>query len=211
LNNTTFPPFLGDRSVRRRRQEIPRAIIATGFRIDDIASSTDPRCMSSQLFLSLRDSLAAQYGAAIETLRRVVEACPDDLWPVPPDGMSFFYIAYHTAFFLHFDLSAVPEPDYIPPEPFTRSEFEDATLPPRIYTQAEVLQLIDHAKVLFESSVTNMTEERAMQRFRSSWMDFSIFELHLYGMRHVQHHAAQLNLILRQRTGKATRWVSGRR
>jgi uncharacterized damage-inducible protein DinB len=37
----------------------------------------------------------------------------------------------------------------------------------------------------------------------------SVAELYLYNMRHVQHHTAQLNLILRQRTSMASpRWVS---
>jgi hypothetical protein len=30
----------------------------------------------------------------------------------------------------------------------------------------------------------------------------------LYNTRHVQHHAAQLNLILSQQTGSAPRWVA---
>jgi uncharacterized damage-inducible protein DinB len=33
-------------------------------------------------------------------------------------------------------------------------------------------------------------------------------ELLLYNMRHVQHHAAQLNLILRQKTESAPGWVA---
>jgi uncharacterized damage-inducible protein DinB len=33
-------------------------------------------------------------------------------------------------------------------------------------------------------------------------------ELLMYGMRHVQHHSAQLNLILRQTIDSAPNWVS---
>jgi uncharacterized damage-inducible protein DinB len=36
----------------------------------------------------------------------------------------------------------------------------------------------------------------------------SVAELLLYNMRHVQHHAAQLNLILRQKIDSAPNWVS---
>jgi hypothetical protein len=36
----------------------------------------------------------------------------------------------------------------------------------------------------------------------------SFAELLLDNMRHVQHHAAQLNLILRQKTDSAPRWVA---
>ena len=38
--------------------------------------------------------------------------------------------------------------------------------------------------------------------------DMSVLELALYNLRHIQHHTAQLNLLLRQRTGEAApRWV----
>jgi uncharacterized damage-inducible protein DinB len=37
---------------------------------------------------------------------------------------------------------------------------------------------------------------------------FSRAEMLLYNLRHVQHHAAQLNLLLRQQTGGAPGWVS---
>ncbi len=36
----------------------------------------------------------------------------------------------------------------------------------------------------------------------------TVVEMILYNIRHVQHHAAQLNLLLRQKTGSATPWVS---
>jgi hypothetical protein len=38
-------------------------------------------------------------------------------------------------------------------------------------------------------------------------VDGTLLELHLYNLRHVQHHAAQLNLLLRQTIGSAPRWV----
>jgi uncharacterized damage-inducible protein DinB len=34
-----------------------------------------------------------------------------------------------------------------------------------------------------------------------------VLELLLYDLRHLQHHTAQLNLLLRQRTNSAPRWV----
>jgi uncharacterized damage-inducible protein DinB len=45
------------------------------------------------------------------------------------------------------------------------------------------------------------------RRFGSS-IEGSFLELMLYSLRHVQHHTAQLNLILRQETGSAPRWVA---
>jgi len=35
-----------------------------------------------------------------------------------------------------------------------------------------------------------------------------VLEILLYNLKHVQHHAGQLNLLLRQETGEAANWVA---
>ena len=39
-------------------------------------------------------------------------------------------------------------------------------------------------------------------------MNYSVLEILLYNMRHVQHHVAQLNLLLRQDINDAPTWVT---
>jgi uncharacterized damage-inducible protein DinB len=41
----------------------------------------------------------------------------------------------------------------------------------------------------------------------SKTMKYNIVEILLYNMRHVQHHAAQLNLILRENINDAPHWI----
>jgi uncharacterized damage-inducible protein DinB len=53
-----------------------------------------------------------------------------------------------------------------------------------------------------------LTEEEARGTCGFEWLEMSFGELLLYNLRHVQHHAAQLNLILRQVTDSAPRWVA---
>jgi hypothetical protein len=50
--------------------------------------------------------------------------------------------------------------------------------------------------------------ERARRHCGLEWIDLGVAELLLYNVRHVQHHAAQLNLILRQTTDSAPSWVA---
>jgi len=45
------------------------------------------------------------------------------------------------------------------------------------------------------------------QRCQWGSLDLSFAELLLHSMRHVQHHAAQLNLLLRQHTDSAPGWI----
>ena len=51
------------------------------------------------------------------------------------------------------------------------------------------------------------TVHRASEVVTFPWGPFIYAELLLYNMRHVQHHAAQLNLLLRQTEHKGSRWV----
>ena len=53
-----------------------------------------------------------------------------------------------------------------------------------------------------------MTTDSARDRPRFPSGEMSRFELLLHNMRHVQHHAAQLNLMLRQSIDSAPRWVA---
>lgn len=41
----------------------------------------------------------------------------------------------------------------------------------------------------------------------NQYRDYSVFEMLLYNMRHVQHHSAQLNKFLRQYINNAPAWV----
>jgi hypothetical protein len=83
-----------------------------------------------------------QFGAAIDMLENALDACPDEVWGDRSRRPEFWYVVYHTLFFLDFYPS-----------------------------------------------------------------DSSVAELWLYDLRHVQHHAAQLNLILRETTDSAPPWV----
>jgi len=97
---------------------------------------------------------------------------------------------------------------FAPPEPFTLSELDPSgLLPNRVYTKEELLNYLEHGRQKSRKVIDSLTEETAHQPcgFKK---DLTVAELYLYNMRHLQHHAAQLNLLLRQQTDSAPRWVS---
>lgn len=148
-----------------------------------------------------------QHGAAIDMLRNAIEACPDDQW----GGQSnFWYLAFHTSFWNDYYLSDTPmEKDYRPPHPFTQSEFQDGVRPDRVYSKEEVIGLLEHGRQRLRSHLQQSSDEYLFDnRFVSEYVDFSLFELLLYNLRHVQHHAAQLNMLLRQGGSVPPDWVS---
>jgi len=146
-----------------------------------------------------------QFGAAIDMLENALTACPDKLWN---DGSKFWYIGYHTLFYLDYYLSDSPV-NFLPPAPFSFSELDPThTRPERIYTKEELLTYLEYGRQKCHHLIASLTTEKAAQRFINEYRNYSILEILLYNMRHVQHHAAQLNLLLRQATNDAPKWVS---
>ena len=136
-----------------------------------------------------------------------MRACPDDLWGDQSQEPQFWYLVYHTLFFLDFYLSDSLE-EFTPPDPFTLSELGPASvLPERVCTKAELQTYLEHGRKKCKAVIEALTDENADQGFKYGRVDISKAELFLYKIRHVQHHSAQLNLILRQKGESPPRWV----
>ncbi|MCO6449665.1 MAG: DinB family protein [Caldilineales bacterium] len=172
--------------------------------------------MTTDMETIWQTSIWRQFGAAIDTLKDAIVACPDPLWrgrlwDAPddrPEFTEFWYLAFHTLFWLDRYLSGA-DPDFSPPPPFTRDEMDPAgLLPPTIYTKEELLTYLAHGRSKCETTIATMTEERAMESCDLGWIEFSFAELLLYNMRHVQEHAAQFSLYLGQQTGHGIDWVA---
>ncbi len=153
----------------------------------------------------LKKSLWQQFGASVDMLENAIEMCPEAFWN---DKKKFWYNAFHCLFFLDYYLTVEPA-NFIPPQPFTFSEFEDK-MPEKVYSKEELLTYLQKNRLKCHSLILNLTENSAQNRWinESKTMDYSIIEILIYNMRHVQHHAAQLNLLLRQEINDAPEWIS---
>jgi hypothetical protein len=147
-----------------------------------------------------------QFGAAIQMLENALLACPESLWSDRSRRPEFWYSVFHALFYLDLYLSDSVE-GYAPPAPFTLGELEEDVLPERVYTKDELHAYLVHGREKCRAAIDTMTDERANRRCGFDWVDASNAELLLYNLRHVQHHAAQLNLILRQATDSSPGWV----
>ena len=156
----------------------------------------------------LKTIIWRQFGAAIDMLENALLACPDELWDDRSRTPEFWYVIYHTLFYLDLYLSDSVE-RFTPPLPFNLDEMDPAgILPDRPYTKEELQTYLEHGRRKCRATIEALTEEKAGQLSGFEWLpDMSFTEILLYNMRHVQHHAAQLNLILRQTTDSAPRWV----
>jgi len=154
-----------------------------------------------------REILWQQFGAAIDMLENAMIACPDEVWGNRSRRPEFWYISYHTLFWLDLLLSDSVE-GFTPPAPYTLDELDSAGLfPKRVYTKDKLQSYLEHDRKKCRATIKALTDDKADQLCGFERIEGSVAELHLYNMRHVQHHAAQLNLILRQTIDSAPRWV----
>ena len=149
----------------------------------------------------------SQFGASIKMMENAIKACPDELWGDRTQNPEYWYLVYHTLFWMDFYLTDSPD-DFTPLTPFTLSELDpEGLLPERVYTRTELLTYLEHGRNKFKNIIEKLTDETANKHYKYGSVEMSFGELLLYNMRHVQHGAAQLNLILRQNTDSAPGWV----
>jgi hypothetical protein len=154
-----------------------------------------------------KEILWSQFGAAIDMLENAMQACPDEHWGNRKHHTEFWYITFHTLWWLDLYLSESVD-EFRPPKPYTLDELDPAgLLPDRIYTKDELQKYLDLGRTKSKETIESLTVEKTKQRCGFEWIDGSVAELFLYNLRHVQHHAAQLNHILRQTIDLAPRWV----
>lgn len=171
----------------------------------------------------LKTALWRQFGATIDMLENALLACPDRLWrkrlwgdhadpSLPQDFASFWYVTYHTLFWLDLYLTSSSEEGFAPPPPFGTEELDPAgKLPERPYSRGELHTYLLQLRQKCKETVAGMSDEKAHQRVAFPWTGgkpVSFLELLMYNMRHVQEHAAQLNLFLGQHDIEgASDWV----
>lgn len=169
-------------------------------------------------------ALWQQFGAAITMLENAMLTCPAELWrerlwstpqdsSMPPEFSEFWYLTYHTLFWLDFYLSGIQEEaEFVPPAPFIWTEIDPPVSPEQPYTKEELHTYLVATRQKCYTVLSCLSDERAQQSFSYPWTQgqvVSFLEVQLYVMRHLQEHAAQLNLFLGQHGIEAVSdWVS---
>jgi hypothetical protein len=157
-----------------------------------------------------------QFGAAIDMLRDALADCPDELWEarlwedqadqwVAKGFSTFWYLGYHTLFWLDLYLTGAEE-GFAPPAPFDLVEMEEGESLPRTYSRDELLGYADLCRERCRETIESMTEAEARRICRFGWGEVPFAELQLYSLRHVVEHGAQLRMFLGQRGSQEAGW-----
>ncbi|MBO0793125.1 MAG: DinB family protein [Ktedonobacteraceae bacterium] len=168
-----------------------------------------------------KNALWEQFGATIDMLENAVNACPDTHWngrlwidhsdhPLPPEASAFWYITYHTLFWLDLYLTGSVE-GFAPPAPFTLDELDPAgVLPEHPYSKDELHTYLVYLRKKCQATIAELSDEKAHRQVNFNWTrgkSVSFLELLVYNMRHVQEHGAQLNMFLGQNAVEVSDWV----
>ncbi len=170
-----------------------------------------------------KQCLWKNFGAAIDMLTNAVRICPDKLWY---EEKKFFYLTYHTTIFLDYYLT-IPVKHFDPFLPYTITDLKnlppeavDDVLPNQHYSRQDVLTYLtsirEKCKALISLSTENTLAKRWIEDDEINLHDlcpsivenYSVLEILFYNFRHVQHHVAQLHLMLRQKAYASPDWIS---
>jgi hypothetical protein len=150
-----------------------------------------------------------QFAKSIDSLGAALRSCPDTLWEsqlwedepgqwVAPGFGAFWYLGYHTLFWLDLYLTGAEE-GFLPPAPFDLVEMQEGEVLPRVYTRSELLGYWELCRRRTEAAILGLTPAEAQRLCAFPWGEVAYGELLLYTLRHVDEHAAQLHLFLGQR------------
>lgn len=155
----------------------------------------------------VKHTVAAQFEAALNMLHECLQKCPAAHWDSLIAKYPFWMVAYHTLCFLDCylapgDAAFETRPDF---HPAGRAELEEE-YPSRRFSQEELLAYTAVCRDLLHRTMSAETRETLEGPSGFPRLRFSRLELHLYNIRHVQHHTGQLSASLR-RIGVDTRWT----
>jgi hypothetical protein len=145
----------------------------------------------------LQRILTRQFEAALCMMGQCLEACPPARWSEKIALRTFGETAYHTLFFVDYYLAPAEET-------FELSEFHRRGGDERVerisrgLSKPETLEMLAACRENVVRTISAESTERLAGPSGFAARKFSRGELHIYNLRHVQHHTGQLVAHLRR-------------
>lgn len=156
--------------------------------------------------------LCQQYEAALCTLNHCIVSSPDAAWQGSVVNVTFDQAVFHTLFFTDYYLGRRPED--LPQQAYHRqhadffADYEE--MEPRVqvqrYTKESLLDYLQYCRTKAHETLAAESAEDLAAACAFLPKTFSRAELHVYNVRHIQHHAAQLIMRLRMDYQVDTPW-----
>ena len=144
-----------------------------------------------------RQVIVSQFEAALAMLNQCVVECPPEHWERKIANGSFRWVAYHTLFFA--DLYLSPSESAFQLRDLHRCGGDERGDDPSPgLPKDEALVYVPLVRQKLRDTLAAETAESLAGPSGFSWRKFSRAEIHLYNLRHVQHHTGQMSAYLRR-------------
>ena len=164
---------------------------------------------------TLVELLTHQYEASLSTLNLAVNHCPQSSWNERVAAWRFCQAAFHATFFADIYLQPSDDVDALKRQPFhiehaaAFGDYEELEDRPQamLYEKQFVLDYLQHVRRKAQETIARESAEALAGPSGFRRRQCSRAELHVYNIRHIQHHAAQLILRLRLDANVDVPWV----
>jgi len=145
----------------------------------------------------LKNILIGQYEASLSMLKQRVEVCPVEYWEGKVGRDTLRQSVYHALFFLDLYLAQTEHTFAMNELHQKGGDDSKEGISPGL-DKADTLLLIEHCRKSIHLSVGKETEESFQGESGFSWRKHTRGELHIYNIRHFQHHIGQVSIYLRR-------------
>jgi hypothetical protein len=164
----------------------------------------------------LKELLAHQYEASLCAVHFAIVRCPDAMWCQPVAKWKFCQAAFHVVFFADVYLQPTEDVAAFKRQPYHAAhaaefrDYEELEDRPQtlLYEKPFVLEYLQNVRRKSQDTIERETAEALDGPSGFSWRKCSRAELHVYNIRHIQHHAAQLQLKVRLDHDVEFPWIS---
>ena len=163
--------------------------------------------------VDLKNLLLSQHQAALTTLAKCIELCPDGAWNEKVANLPISTAVFHTLFwtdmYLERSTEHLKDQEYHKTNSEIFGEYEElaSDLQKRTYERSQVDNYFEFCRAKAAKVILAETDESLAEKSGFDWLDCSRAEVHVYSSRHIQHHAAQISVRLRVNHGVDVPWV----
>ncbi len=159
----------------------------------------------------MKNEIITEYQASLKMLVNTMDKCPDDLWENSKYENVYWRIVYHTLFYTAFYLSVGPD-EFVPWDKHQPNYHVLGTVthdgqPLTVSTSYSKADLLDYAASILNGLQNAIDNTDLTGATGFDWLALTRFGLHLYNIRHIQHHTGQLTERLHQVGIRGINWV----
>lgn len=163
--------------------------------------------------MNIKEVLYSQYDASLAMLKNVINSADEEIWYQSNENHPpYWHILYHVLFctdcYLYKDLQTFKawqkhKKDYqfLGKSPFPPFEKPNISEP---YSKEDILEYFENIHNTLAERI-NTSDLEAESGFY--WVPVNKLELHIYNIRHIQHHAGQLAYLLRSQKNIGINWI----